>query len=70
MKIVYSKEKPCRPIDDMAISCKSRCTCPPGAVHKCTDRRDIPGSTAFVSPVVGLMIAGEVVNDLILEAVI
>lgn len=54
----------------MAISCKSRCTCPPGAVHKCTDRRDIPGSTAFVSPVVGLMIAGEVVNDLILEAVI
>ena len=38
--------------------------CPPGAEHKCTERRDIPGSVAFVPSVVGLIIAGEVVKDL------
>ena len=30
----------------------------------CTDRRDIPGSTAFVPSVAGLIIAGEVIKDL------
>ena len=65
LKVVYSKEKPLGPIDDMAISCKSHCICPPGAVRKCTERRQIPGSNAFVPSVVGLIIAGEVVKDLI-----
>lgn len=36
----------------------------PGAVRKCTERRAIPGSNAFVPSVVGLIIAGEVVKDL------
>lgn len=65
LKVVYSEEKPIRPIEDMAISCRTNCICPPGAKHKCTERRDIPGSTAFVPSVVGLLIAGEVVKDLI-----
>ena len=69
LKVVYSQEKPLRPIEDMAISCRSNCICPPGAQHKCTERRDIPGSNAFVPPVVGLIIAGEVVKDLTKEAV-
>ena len=64
LKVVYSKEKPIRPLEDMSISCRAHCVCPPGTVRKCTDRRDIPGSTAFVPSVVGLIIAGEVVNDL------
>ena len=64
LKVVYSKEKPTRPIDDMANSCRSYCICPPGAKHKCTERRDIPGSNAFVPSVVGLIIAGEVIKDL------
>ena len=64
LKVVYSEEKPTRPIEDMAISCRTNCICPPGAKHKCTERRDIPGSTAFVPSVVGLIIAGEVVKDL------
>lgn len=64
LKVVYSKEKPVRPIEDMAISCRSNCICPPGAEHKCTERRAIPGSTAFVPSVVGLIIAGEVIKDL------
>ncbi len=64
LKVVYSEEKPTRPIDDMAISCRTNCICPPGAKHKCTERRDIPGSVAFVPSVAGLIIAGEVVKDL------
>lgn len=64
LKVVYSEETPTRPIEDMSISCRTHCICPPGARHKCTERRDIPGSTAFVPSVVGLIIAGEVVKDL------
>lgn len=64
LKVVYSEEMPTRPVEDMAISCRTNCICPPGAKHKCTERRDIPGSVAFVPSVVGLIIAGEVVKDL------
>jgi tRNA A37 threonylcarbamoyladenosine dehydratase len=67
LKVVYSEEQPTRPIDDMAISCRTHCICPPGAKHKCTERRDIPGSVAFVPSVAGLIIAGEVVKDLAKE---
>ena len=67
LKVVYSEEQPIRPIEDMAISCRSHCICPPGATHKCTERRDIPGSVAFVPSVVGLIIAGEVIKDLTAE---
>lgn len=64
LKVVYSEEKPTRPIEDMSISCRTDCICPPGAEHKCTERRDIPGSVAFVPSVAGLIIAGEVIKDL------
>ena len=64
LKVVYSEEEALRPIEDMAISCRNHCICPPGTARKCTERRDIPGSTAFVPSVVGLIIAGEVIKDL------
>ncbi|MGN0182415.1 MAG: ThiF family adenylyltransferase [Candidatus Ornithomonoglobus sp.] len=64
LKVVYSKEKPLRPIEDMRISCRSHCICPPNTARKCTERRDIPGSTAFVPAVAGLIAAGEVIRDL------
>lgn len=64
LKVVYSEEKPIRPLEDMSISCRTNCICPPGAKHKCTERRDIPGSLAFVPSVAGLIIAGEIVKDL------
>lgn len=64
LKVVYSKEQPIVPVEDMAISCRAHCICPPGTARKCTQRRQIPGSTAFVPPVVGLIIAGEVIKDL------
>ena len=64
LKVVYSKELPITPIDDMAISCHQHCICPPGTARKCTQRRQVPGSTAFVPSVVGLIIAGEVIKDI------
>ena len=64
LKVVYSKEKPLTPIDDMEISCKNHCVCPPGTERSCTQRRQIPGSNAFVPSVVGLIIAGEIIKDL------
>ena len=64
LKVVYSRETPIRPLEDMSISCRQHCVCPPGTVRKCTQRRDIPGSTAFVPSVAGLIIAAEVVKDL------
>ncbi|MCH4191769.1 MAG: tRNA threonylcarbamoyladenosine dehydratase [Butyrivibrio sp.] len=67
LKVVYSKEKALRPIDDAQISCRTQCVCPPGTARKCTQRRDIPGSSSFVPPVAGFIIAGEVVKDLIKE---
>lgn len=64
LKVVYSEEKPIRPIDDLSISCRTHCVCPPGTKRKCTARRDIPGSNAFVPSTVGLIIASEVIKDL------
>lgn len=63
LKVVYSEEVPLRPVEDMAISCREHCICPPGT-RKCTVRRDIPGSTAFVPSVAGLIMAGEVIKEL------
>ena len=66
LKVVYSTEKPVRPLEDPSISCRKHCICPPGT-RKCTVRRDIPGSTAFVPATAGLIIAGEVIKDLCKE---
>lgn len=64
LKVVYSKEPAMTPIDDMAVSCRTNCICPPGTERTCTQRRQVPGSNAFVPPVAGLIIAGEVVKDI------
>ncbi|MDD6659052.1 MAG: tRNA threonylcarbamoyladenosine dehydratase [Eubacteriales bacterium] len=65
LKVVYSKEIPIKPKEDMANSCKYHCVCPPDTKRKCTARRKVPGSNAFVPSTVGLIIAGEVIKDLI-----
>ncbi len=52
LKVVYSEEKPLQPIEAPAES------------DQTTKRRSIPGSTAFVPSVAGLIIAGEVIKDL------
>lgn len=63
LKVVYSKEKPIKPIDD-EDSCENSCVCPAGTTRKCTQRRAIPGSVSFVPSVAGLIIASEVVKDI------
>lgn len=65
LKVVYSKEQPIRPLEDSENSCHTRCICPPDSARTCTKRRQVPGSNAFVPSVVGLIIAGEIVKDLI-----
>lgn len=51
LKVVYSKEKPLASLGDCCEENE-------------TSRRQIPGSTAFVPSVAGLIIAGEVIKDL------
>ena len=64
-KVVYSKEKSIGPEEDLEISCRTNCICPPGTDRACTVRREIPGSNAFVPSVAGLIIAGEVIKDIL-----
>ena len=66
LKVVYSREPPMTPLDDLSVSCRAHCICPPGTARKCTQRRQVPGSNAFVPAVVGLIVAGEIVKDLAL----
>ena len=65
LKVVYSEEEPLRPIDDPDISCRFHCICPNKDMRKCTDRRDIPASNAFVPATAGLICGGEVIKDLV-----
>jgi tRNA A37 threonylcarbamoyladenosine dehydratase len=65
LKVVYSREKPLLPKESEESSCATGCVCPPGTTRKCTTRRQIPGSVAFVPSVAGLIMAAEVVKDLI-----
>lgn len=64
LKVVYSKEPARKPLEDMSVSCKTGCICPPGTTRKCTAKRQIPGSVSFVPSVAGLIIAGEVIKDI------
>lgn len=68
LKVVYSEEEPLRPIDDPSISCRFHCICPDKDMRKCTERRDIPASNAFVPAAAGLIAGGEVIKDLVKRA--
>ena len=68
LKVVYSEEQPMRPFEDAEISCRFHCICPDKDMRKCTDRRNIPASNAFVPAAAGLIVGGEVVKDLINRA--
>ena len=64
LKVVYSKEKP---LKLRQSGCGDNCICPPGSARNCDVRRSVPGSISFVPSVVGLIIAGEVIRDLVLN---
>ncbi len=69
LKVVYSKEKPLRPIRDPEAESGKKDNCTPEETGNQAGRREIPGSTAFVPSVAGLIIASEVIKDLTAEAV-
>ena len=56
VKVVYSKEKPVTPRDETITS---------AVAAEAPSKRAVPGSTAFVPSVAGLIIAGEIIKDLI-----
>lgn len=62
LKVVYSKEKPIPPIDDEDLNGENGCL---SKEDKVAGKRQVPGSTAFVPSVAGLIIAGEVIKDII-----
>lgn len=62
LKVVYSEEKPLTPLTDTDSRNKSDAQ---ENVREDSPRRQTPGSMAFVPSVVGLIIAGEVVKDII-----
>ena len=64
LKVVFSTEEAMKPAEDEELSCKNHCVCPPGTARNCSARRAIPGSTSFVPPVMGLIMAGEIVRDI------
>lgn len=66
LKVVYSTEPALAPrTQGVGPGCKEGCVCPPGATRHCTARRQIPGSMSYVPSVAGLILAGEVVKDLL-----
>lgn len=66
LKVVYSEEIPTKPKQEDVVTCKTGCVCTGGS-KKCAVKRQIPGSISFVPPVAGMIIGGEVVNDLLKE---
>lgn len=65
LKVVYSQEEPVKPAASTASGCLLQNQCPKGAENCATERRQTPGSISFVPSVAGLLIAGEVVKDLL-----
>ena len=61
LKVVYSKEKPIPPIADEDPNGENGYL---SKTDKVAGKRQVPGSTAFVPSVVGLIIAGEVIKDI------
>lgn len=64
LKVIFSKEEPIKPleIEDSEHNDDVPCAENPIQSHQ---KRQTPGSLAFVSSVAGLIIAGEVIKDLI-----
>lgn len=67
LKCVYSRE-PSVEISDGASACEKGSVCPPGSSLAHLNPRAVPGSVSFVPSVAGLIIASEVVRDLIASA--
>ena len=65
LKVVYSKEEPIKLNESLECSCKNESICSQEAEGKHTVKNQVPGSISFVPAVAGLIIAGEVIKDII-----
>lgn len=65
LKVLYSEEIPTKPRIEDVVTCKDGCVCTGPSTRKCAAKRQIPGSISFVPPVAGMIIAGEVIKDII-----
>ena len=65
LKVVYSKEQPIQP-SQAAVTAYRKTLVRPDSADL---RRTPPGSNAFVPPAAGLIIAGEVIKDIIKELI-
>ena len=63
LKVVYSEEMPLKPRHHDAVACKTKCESK--GESKRPYKRQTPGSMPFVPPVAGMIIAGEVIKDLL-----
>lgn len=69
LKVVCSAEKPLAPInDDLKNSEGHDDIYPDDNTYKCTERRTIPASNAFVPATAGLIMGGEIVKDIIIHS--
>lgn len=64
LKVVYSEEMPLKPKIEEVVTCKEGCVCTGESTKKCSSKRQIPGSISFVPPVAGMILAGEVIKEL------
>lgn len=71
IKVVYSTEE-FRQLNGATAACADNCICPnkEDVAWRCTDRRVILGSSAYIPPIFGLMMAGEVIRSLLTETVL
>ncbi len=67
LKVVYSREKARKPQQTIEKSCETKNACSQEFEGEQAGRRSIPGSVAYVPSVAGLIIAGEVIKDLVGE---
>ena len=56
LKVVYSREEPIKPISNIEVD---------NEIGNTTRKKQVPGSVSFVPSVAGLIIAGEVIKDII-----
>ena len=63
LKVVYSKEEPIKPDEILEYKCKDEFADLQNKEH--TNKKQVPGSISFVPSVAGLIIAGEVIKDII-----
>lgn len=70
LKVVYSKETAMTPTEEEVSDCGDcrlcpQAACPSGTGRINVRRRQTPASNAFVPPVAGMILAGEVIKDLV-----